>query len=430
MKPKLFDDSLKCVNKQLTQFGEFNFVVKIVVTTNKIDLNNPINNNNFDKTSGTGFFFTNDDITLILTCYHVVEDAINIRVHFNQQYNINASIVHVSPEDDIAVIKITEVIDNLNIPELDFKLKKNMESVITYGYPINSSNLKITKGIISGFQNSFIQIDAAINPGNSGGPLLLGNKIIGINAEKVVKDDTENTGFAIPMYRFYLWFNKINDKIIIKPNFNFEYQEQYKDNIRITNIHKLSYLNKYLQVGDIILSINDNKIDEYGYIKFFFFPDNIHLDELYLWFAVNDTLKLVILRDNKEITKNIRLEYNYDNLINNYNYLDDKIIHYNKSGIVFSIITKKHLDELDKLDISTIQRIKIVNRYLLNKDLFSVYISHINYNEIANKTIRYPKGNIIMKINNKEFNNYKEFTKIIKNPIINFTTIENNEYFL
>jgi hypothetical protein len=85
---------------------------------------------------------------------------------------------------------------------------------------------------------------------------------------------------------------------------------------------------------------------------------------------------------------------------------------------------------LDKLDISTIQRIKIVNRYLLNKDLFSVYISHINYNEIANKTIRYPKGNIIMKINNKEFNNYKEFTKIIKNPIINFTTIENNEYFL
>ena len=43
----------------------------------------------------------------------------------------------------------------------------------------------------------FIQTDAAINPGNSGGPLFLGDKVIGVNTQKVASIAVEGLGFAI-----------------------------------------------------------------------------------------------------------------------------------------------------------------------------------------------------------------------------------------
>ena len=42
----------------------------------------------------------------------------------------------------------------------------------------------------------FVQTDAAINPGNSGGPLFLGDKLIGVNNNKMVAG-SEGLGFSI-----------------------------------------------------------------------------------------------------------------------------------------------------------------------------------------------------------------------------------------
>ena len=45
-----------------------------------------------------------------------------------------------------------------------------------------------------------LQFDASINPGNSGGPLLNANgEVIGICSLKLVDDDIEGMGFAIPI---------------------------------------------------------------------------------------------------------------------------------------------------------------------------------------------------------------------------------------
>ena len=77
--------------------------------------------------------------------------------------------------------------------------------VFTIGFPLNSTNIKITKGIISGYQDSLLQTDAALNHGNSGGPLIiLDNEnyfIIGINVSKL-SGNAEKTGYAVPIYRF------------------------------------------------------------------------------------------------------------------------------------------------------------------------------------------------------------------------------------
>ena len=45
-----------------------------------------------------------------------------------------------------------------------------------------------------------LQIDASINPGNSGGPLLnVNGEVIGICSMKLVDDNIEGMGFAIPI---------------------------------------------------------------------------------------------------------------------------------------------------------------------------------------------------------------------------------------
>ena len=68
----------------------------------------------------------------------------------------------------------------------------------------------VSYGVISGINRSvsieglgemsLIQTDAAINPGNSGGPLVnTEGKVIGMNSAKLVSNDIEGMGFAIPI---------------------------------------------------------------------------------------------------------------------------------------------------------------------------------------------------------------------------------------
>jgi len=76
----------------------------------------------------------------------------------------------------------------------------------------------VTKGIVSAvgkFPNAgpgtWIQTDATINPGNSGGPLLNARgEVIGINTQKLVKENVTGIGFALSssdlldvLHRFY-----------------------------------------------------------------------------------------------------------------------------------------------------------------------------------------------------------------------------------
>jgi hypothetical protein len=174
------------------------------------------------------------------------------------------------------------------------------------------------------------------------------------------------------------------------------------------------------------LSINDNDIDNNGYVKLPFSPEKINISDLGLWFVCDDIIIFKILRNNKIIIQKIKLEIIKTNIIE-YHVPENKYF-VNKNGLILSIITRSHIDKLHDLNLELENIVKILNRFLHQQDLFTVYLADIdiNYN---NKFNKFPIGNIIIEINGIPFNDYNKFIEITKNDIKMIKTID-NEIFI
>jgi len=145
----------------------------------------------------------------ILTNYHVVGNATEIKVLLSNGNMYRASLVGTDPKTDLAVIKIDS---REQLPHVTFGDSDKMDVgnwVVAIGHP-RGLDQTVTQGIISAKHRrgitdpnsyqDFIQTDAAINPGNSGGPLLnLEGEVIAVNAAIVSQSGGfEGIGFAIP----------------------------------------------------------------------------------------------------------------------------------------------------------------------------------------------------------------------------------------
>jgi serine protease Do len=157
---------------------------------------------------GSGFFVSQDGY--ILTNYHVVKDAIKIKILDINHKEYFAKKIGVDPRTDLALLKIKK--ENNTYIELGDSNKVQVgEWVLAIGNPLGQ-DLTVTSGIISAkgrelsglevdYQN-FIQTDAPINQGNSGGPLInMEGKAIGINTV-IISPSGGNVGigFAIPSH--------------------------------------------------------------------------------------------------------------------------------------------------------------------------------------------------------------------------------------
>ena len=167
--------------------------------------------------NGSGFIYDLDGH--IVTNAHVVKDADQVNVTFNDGYIVPAEVIGYDTYSDIAVLKIETDVERLQpIPLGDSDATRVGERAIVIGNPFGLAS-SMTTGIISakgrqlpsaelidasvpgGFQNpSIIQVDADINPGNSGGPLLNSQgEVIGVNT--AIRTETgvfEGVGFAVP----------------------------------------------------------------------------------------------------------------------------------------------------------------------------------------------------------------------------------------
>jgi len=160
--------------------------------------------------SGSGFIW--DEFGHIVTNYHVIEGASEANIRLNDGRTYPARLVGVSPNHDLAVLKI-EVKFDLP-PAVPVGASDDLlvgQSVFAIGNPFGL-DYTLTSGIVSALNrslsadsdliiNNLIQTDAAINPGNSGGPLLdSAGRLIGINTAIYSPSGASvGIGFAVPV---------------------------------------------------------------------------------------------------------------------------------------------------------------------------------------------------------------------------------------
>lgn len=420
-------------------------IVKIIVKKSKFNLKNPDNESQIIETSGTGFFIKNN---YILTCYHVISNSVKITIRTQKSKKEHDVIVNtIYPDDDLAILYVKDnLIDLSNEIPIDV-IKKEIDdnkSVTTLGFPLNSNNLIASKGIISGFKDSLIQTDATLNPGNSGGPLILNNKIIGVNAIKITSEKVDNVGYAIPIKRFLVYSetNKksIEGKLFYKPRLGMTFQtikdsyqykqfglEKYNYGVRVTKIFDKSFLYKSgIRENDFLLEWDDKEIDMYGDIDLDFYPEKINLSEICKWYCLGKKINIKFFSNKlkKIITKNIELEkfkYPFPSMFKNYT--DNYYVKVSK--LTISVITKEHLSGLDEIDLNTEDKVYILTKAF---DLSNKFIIYLVRQQPDNNTVDLPVGSIITKINDKEIENYDELKKIQK--IISIEFLSGEKYFL
>jgi serine protease DegS len=223
---------------------------------------------------GSGVVMTSSGY--ILTCYHVIANAKLIIVGLQDGRFEEAQIVGYDEITDLAVLSVSA--DNLHpIPQLDDPNTLVGDVVLALGNPYNLGQT-VTKGIVSRFSNNelnqyfdYIQTDAALNEGNSGGALVDSEGyLVGINnasfktrISRSRVESVDGVSFALP----YMLANKVFKEIIAtgkvtRGALGFVGQQAAPANtgIIVTAIVKGNPAELGgLQVGDIILTVDDNQ---------------------------------------------------------------------------------------------------------------------------------------------------------------------------
>ena len=150
-----------------------------------------------------------DPTGLIVTNFHVIAQADEVKVALSDKREFPADIVLRDERSDLAVLRIKG--GTGNFPTLQFADSDSVQVgdlALAIGDPFGVGQT-VTSGIVSAFarlpgsqsqDQYFIQTDAAINPGNSGGALVdMNGNLIGINSTIVSPvGASHGIGFAIP----------------------------------------------------------------------------------------------------------------------------------------------------------------------------------------------------------------------------------------
>lgn len=169
------------------------------------------------KCTGTGIIISESGN--IVTNAHVIQNvcendmmrAENVKAVLSDESEYCAEIIGADTPSDLAVININA--DNVQLFPAELGDSDSLvegETAVAIGNPLGlelygSTTCGIISALgrtitVSGYEMTLIQTDAAINPGNSGGPLLnCRGEVIGINSSKIISDNAEGLGFAIPI---------------------------------------------------------------------------------------------------------------------------------------------------------------------------------------------------------------------------------------
>ena len=239
---------------------------------------------------GSGVVYSSDGY--IITNYHVISSAVTnksdskIEVFLDSvnSKSYEATVVGYNISTDLAVIKINATgLTPISIADSD-NIKVG-QYVITVGNPGGLEFMdSVAYGVISGLNRvvstdsdvKLIQTNAAINPGNSGGALVnTKGELVGITSSKIVSEEFEGMGFAIPANTVSTICKNIIDKQNDpEPYIGITVSEKYTASVLkyygypagavVLSVAEGSPAdNSGIAKGDIITEFNGKEIDEY-----------------------------------------------------------------------------------------------------------------------------------------------------------------------
>lgn len=224
----------------------------------------------------------------ILTNNHVVENASEVSVSFQDGRVLDAKVIGTDPQTDLAVLKVE---GDESFPFATMADSEQIEVgdvVFAIGNPLGVGQT-VTMGIVSakgrtdlnmirdGFED-FIQTDASINQGNSGGALVdAQGRLIGINA--MILTDGRSTGnigigFAIPTVLAHsVMVSLVEDGAVSRGFLGVGIQDLDKDLVEAMGLGnaKGALVNGVspgspaeeagLQAGDVLVKVDDQDVE-------------------------------------------------------------------------------------------------------------------------------------------------------------------------
>jgi serine protease Do len=292
-------------------------VIQLFAQVSAIDLLEPYKTPQQGTACGSGFFI--NDQGYIITNAHVVISAKTVwgQVPSLGKRIIDMDVIGMSPERDLALLRVTEEGREIITKELggipylplgDSDLVRRSDDVLALGYPLGQQSFKSTNGIISGHEHHLIQMSAPINPGSSGGPLLnVKGEVIGVNSSGVT--EAQNVGYAIPINTLKTILNDLYEiKILRKPflgvRFNNSTESLTKflgnplpggcyviETVAGSPLEKAGVIR-----GDMIYEINGHAVDMYGEMSVPWSEDKISIIDYPLRLSIGDTVNIVVFR--------------------------------------------------------------------------------------------------------------------------------------
>lgn len=260
------------------------------------------------------------DNGIVVTNFHVVGNATDIRVVLADRREFDAEVLLSDERTDLAVLRLA---DPPALPALGFADSDAVQVgdlVLAIGNPFGVGQT-VSSGIISagvrtgnvnGKPGHFIQTDAPINPGNSGGALVdMKGRLVGINTAIVTRSGGSNgIGLAIPanLVRQYVSQAMSGNRKFAYPWSGVKVQAidgslanalrmAIPQGALIVELHpKSPFAHAGLEVGDVITTIKGQPVDGHPEMRF-----------RMMALGTDDSAEVTFLRNSVKRTANIEL---------------------------------------------------------------------------------------------------------------------------
>lgn len=390
-------------------------VVQLIVLSATTNIWKPFADSGEIGCTGSGVIIDEEQL-LILTNYHVIQQAKDISCRFaNNEIIFPVQLLSFNMERDLALCKMLKTPD-FQVKALDFSTQypEMGDEVSVIGFPLGDE-LKMTKGIISGFQPCLkevpgrtnaeatfqLQTSSPANYGDSGGALLSPDGLL-IGIIDAGLPQANAISYAIPSPIILKELEKLfdgldsNKPLRVYPEFwsiftqplTLDLKEWLKfkgEGILVTNVLSDS-LFPDVNTGDIITHINDktfvtpNMLEGNIYFKKYFQASNIE--------------NITVIRKGKKLKIKPTLE-SLQPTIRKVDFYLEQPEYFIMFGICFMILTYNHISAMA-------QEGNLENVYLLyNCDKPKVFVSYTFFDPLAILKINII-NDVIYTINNKD----------------------------